>query len=210
MLYTIYQITNNIDGKIYIGKHQTKNLDDGYMGSGKLLKRAIDKHGVENFRKEILFQFDNEADMNAKEAELVTEEFCSRDNTYNICPGGQGGFGYVNSLPRSSPSDETRQKISSSHKTRGTQAPPNTFDKRFRASQKLSRRHQSGEFRVGTFAGKSHTCDTKAKMSAAKCGSDNNQYGTMWITDGVSSTKMKRGDNIPEGWYAGRKIRSTS
>ena len=31
MKYTIYQITNNLNGKIYIGKHQTKDLDDGYI-----------------------------------------------------------------------------------------------------------------------------------------------------------------------------------
>lgn len=97
MHYTIYKITNKLDGKIYIGKHQTKDLSDNYMGSGKILKRAIDMHGLENFTKEILFQFDNEADMNAKEAELVTEEFVKEDTNYNLCPGGDGGWGYINS-----------------------------------------------------------------------------------------------------------------
>lgn len=92
MHYTIYKITNILDGKYYIGKHQTKDLDDGYMGSGKLLKRAIQKHGINNFSKEILHVFQTEHEMNDKEKELVT----LNEMSYNLCPGGDGGFGYIN------------------------------------------------------------------------------------------------------------------
>ena len=66
------------------------------MGSGKLLKRAINKRGIEHFTKIILFVFQTEQEMNAKEKELVTEEFLKRKDVYNLCAGGQGGFGYIN------------------------------------------------------------------------------------------------------------------
>jgi hypothetical protein len=92
MFYTIYQITNTVNGKIYIGKHKTKNLEDGYMGSGLLIERAINNYDIENFRKEILYVFDNEEDMNTKEAELVTAEFVLEDSNYNLCVGGNGGW----------------------------------------------------------------------------------------------------------------------
>lgn len=92
MLYTVYKITNKIDGKFYIGKHQTRDLNDGYMGSGKYLKSAIKKHGLENFSKEILHVFDSEKEMNEKEKELVVLS----EEAYNLCDGGQGGFGYIN------------------------------------------------------------------------------------------------------------------
>ena len=50
------------------------NINDGYIGSGKYLKRAIKKYGIENFKRQILFEFDNSIDMYNKEKELMKEK----------------------------------------------------------------------------------------------------------------------------------------
>lgn len=92
MYYTIYKVTNIINGKFYIGKHQTNNPHDSYMGSGVAIKAAIKKYGKKSFKKEVLFIFDNEDDMNLKEIEIVE----INENSYNLTEGGKGGFGYIN------------------------------------------------------------------------------------------------------------------
>ena len=91
MYYIIYKTTNILNNKFYIGKHQTNNLKDSYIGSGKALVQAIKKYGRQNFKFEILFYLNSEEEMNAKEKEIVTEEFVKNPQTYNLTVGGEGG-----------------------------------------------------------------------------------------------------------------------
>jgi len=44
MYYLIYETTNLINGKLYRGAHQTEKVNDGYLGSGKILRHPINKH----------------------------------------------------------------------------------------------------------------------------------------------------------------------
>lgn len=90
-MYTVYKITNNLNGKIYIGCHKTYDINDSYMGSGNNIKLAIKKYGIEQFSKDILYIFDNSDDCYKKEAEIVNEEFVKRTDTYNMHPGGNRG-----------------------------------------------------------------------------------------------------------------------
>lgn len=71
MYYTVYKITNNINGKFYIGAHKSKKLVDSYMGSGSIIRRAISKYGKQNFTKEILFYAFTEEMMFSVEMDLI-------------------------------------------------------------------------------------------------------------------------------------------
>jgi len=64
----------------------------------------------------------------------------------------------------------------------------------------------------GSFKGKTHTIETKKKMSQSHkdkhIGRKNSQYGTMWIYNLELKTnkKINSNEDIPEGWIRGRKM----
>lgn len=217
MYYTIYKITNKINGKFYIGSHKTNDLNDSYMGSGKYLKHAIEKHGVDNFTKEILFVFDNPEEMYAKEAEIVNEDFLSEENTYNLKVGGFGGWDYVNSRPeiRRTSVLNTKQTFKKLYGFDSACKNPEIKTK-ISISMKYSiqKRKEDGSYIEPTppsFSGLKHSEETKKKIS--KSAKDNlsdprknSQFGTMWITNGSENKKIKKFEQIPEGWVKGRTM----
>ena len=209
MFYIIYKITNQIDGKFYIGSHKTKNLNDNYMGSGKYLKRAQEKYGIENFTKEILFIFDTAEKMYAKEAEIVNEDFLTEKNTYNLKIGGLGGFDHLN--------DGSKKHIDRCKSARGCRKNYSVGGWNSivlaKKSSNLGKTRQRELYPNGTFGGKKHNDETKKKIALAnskkQTGDSNSQYGTRWIysmTEKVSK-KINNNDEIPHGWTKGRKIK---
>ena len=92
MIGYIYKTTNLINQKIYIGKHESPEYDHTYFGSGKILIRAINKYGIENFINEIIDTADTLQELNEKEKYYIKyykENF--NDQCYNIASGGDGG-----------------------------------------------------------------------------------------------------------------------
>jgi hypothetical protein len=88
--HIIYKTTNLVNNKIYVGLHSTNNLEDRYLGSGWVLKDAIEKYGRDKFVREILYVFNNREDCRKMEALIVDAEFVQRKDTYNLQVGGMG------------------------------------------------------------------------------------------------------------------------
>lgn len=171
--FYLYQITNLVNGKIYIGVHQTSSMEDGYMGSGKVILRAYEKYGIDNFTKVVLETFDNSESMFAREKEVVTDEFLLREDTYNLRRGGFGGFDYINKsgMPKmlgKKHSQETKDRLSEAlieRRTNGT-APKMTEEVRKNISEaKLGTTYKSRP---------SKSVEHKEKLRAANLGKQHN------------------------------------
>lgn len=92
MNFYVYEITNNINGKKYIGKRKCScNIeDDCYMGSGAALTLAKKKYGGHNFSKKIIEVCNTEDDAYAREAYWINYfDAVNSDNYYNLIEGGK-------------------------------------------------------------------------------------------------------------------------
>jgi len=175
--YLIYETVNNVNGKIYRGAHSTDRVDDGYLGSGDLLKKAIKKYGKDSFTRKVLkFCKDND-DMYMWEAYFVPKTFVGNDMSYNLKVGGEGGAceGEKNPFYGKSHSDETKRIISESNRGR---KPTESHIQKMRdlhtgvprskdVKDKISKAN-SGE-RNGMY-GNNHSKQTRLKMSESRKG----------------------------------------
>lgn len=210
--YTVYKVTNKVNGKVYVGCHKTKNLDDGYMGSGKYLKRSMEKHGIEKFEKEILHVFDNPEDMFAKEGEIVNEDFLAEENTYNLKVGGEGGFDYINRNGHTNKGKDYN-KISEQAKERWSNMSANEKKElisKMIVGRKRKYKSLSDEERrriFGGMKGKHHSDETKRYLSVMKKGvKTTSTLNKQWFY----SEKLRKNilvgmnEDVPDGFVKGR------
>jgi len=88
--HLVYKTTNTLNNRYYIGMHSTNNPDDGYLGSGNILRASINKYGAENHSIVILYYCNSRQELAKKEFEEISEHkndiLCM-----NIADGGFGG-----------------------------------------------------------------------------------------------------------------------
>ena len=95
-MYEIYLTTNLINGKKYIGQHKITKQYDYYLGSGKILKDAINKYGRNNFKKEQLALCDTQEEANEQEKYFIKKyNAVENEEFYNLAEGGQEGAGFL-------------------------------------------------------------------------------------------------------------------
>ena len=88
----IYQITNMVNNKIYIG--QTNNIKKRWANHkcsndpNMVIARAIRKYGVDKFNFEVLLRGLSPEEANEKEKELIKEKNSQVPNGYNVASGG--------------------------------------------------------------------------------------------------------------------------
>jgi len=214
MYHYVYLIENLVNGKIYVGKHSTDDLEDGYMGSGKLISRASAKHGVENFRKHIIQYHESEKEALDHEHTLVNEEFVRDPNTYNLTLGGKGGWSGINF------DVEARQR-------KNQRAMRIALEKMWADPEYRKRRDEartphnknlnlSGRRKVPDWTGKKHKQESKDKIGAAnsvhQLGEKNSNFGKVWVhhLDLCTSKCILKSELEPytrEGWKLGRKMK---
>jgi len=159
----IYITTNEENGKRYVGQSTRYDAIDSYYGSGKLMKRALEKYGKTSFKKKVLVHCHTQEELDQYEKGYI--KLYKPD--YNLDKGGSAGkHSDETKLKMRKPkskahrekmigrivSDETKRKISEAHtgKKRSEEA---------KANYRKAKRHVSEE--------------SRRKMSLAKMGNKN-------------------------------------
>lgn len=102
MLYVVYKTVNVVNNKEYVGFHKIKSIDeilytesengsifkDGYLGSGKLMRKALEKYGPLNMRQELILVTEDEEEATELEKSIVNRDWVQREDSHNVSIGG--------------------------------------------------------------------------------------------------------------------------
>jgi group I intron endonuclease len=210
----IYKTLNTVNGKYYIGMDTNNNPN--YLGSGTLLKKAIEKYGKGSFKKIILEQCDSIEQLKEQEKYWInTYNACSDRESYNISTGGTGGDNFTNNpdkevirekLQARRHTEATKKKISENNWQRTS---PGYWAGKEWSQEKRTKMEEYWKNNPSPFKGKTHTEEakqknrekhlgkkaseeTKAKMRAARVGVVQKEYTCPHCKKEGKGNAMKR------------------
>lgn len=166
----VYKVTNQINGKFYIGVHDG-SIDDNYWGSGKAIKAAIAKYGIDSFTKEIIKECSSKEEAYSLEKELVTPVLIESKMCYNLNVGGKGGWYHVDKRGDNNPMKNpiTAKKVSDGIKASMTN------EERAKRSERMKKMRADGT--ITKPKGWNHTEESKQKMRDALIGKPSKRKG---------------------------------
>lgn len=93
----IYKITNNVNGKVYIGqtvRTLKERIGEHLRHNNLLVQKAIHKYGVDNFKFKVIDKAKNIDELNKKEMKWIGFYNCLVPFGYNQCIGGDNTIGF--------------------------------------------------------------------------------------------------------------------
>ena len=202
----IYILENQVNGKKYVGKdrnlpNRSKDHLKGRCPNSPAIHAAIKKYGVENFSVEIIRYpgISHEA-LYAVEQWKISQLNTKSPNGYNLTDGGAGIYGYRHSeeskrkMSETSKliSDETRRKMSESHKGKTLseehrrkiaqsgigRKPTEETRRKLSESSKGKRHSEETRRKIGESSkGRYFSPETRRKRSENAMGEKNPNYG---------------------------------
>lgn len=158
----IYKITNNIDGKIYIGattRTIEERMKEHYRKHITCIDKAIYEQGKDNFIVEVVEECSSKEDLMLRENYWVKYYKCIIPNGYNMCEGGGKTIGFKHR-------EESKKRMS--------------------ASQKIAQKGSNN-----SFYGKTHSDEQKAKWSRERKGRKMNDEWIAHIREANKKNRKK-------------------
>lgn len=214
----IYLLTNNTNGKKYIGQTWADILESRAGNNGSAYKNspyifnAITKYGFENFSYELLEECDSQEEADLKE-EFYIEKYQTRnpDIGYNIKNGGSHGKHSDESKLKISKSlnekewspEALKAKAEAGHKWKDKKRGPQSQEQRDQNSQFMKERHKTNGHPM---LGKHHTEEAKQKISEAGKGRVFSEERNKKISEKNKMPKEKE-DGILQAYAEGMIIK---
>ena len=215
----VYLTTNTVNNKKYIGAHESSCFDGNYKGSGKILWKAINKYGWDNFTTEVIkWCYTREELFEAEFKEIETRNAVKSTEYYNVMPGGHGGDNktslspeehdvFVRRVKESKNRPRTQKEIDHmkilhsaqegrphSEESKAKARKSNLGQKRSEEARRhMSERHADVSGDNNPFYGKHHSKESRSKIS------DNNarsHLGKVWITNKVDVELLVRREDL--------------